>query len=103
MRHQDVTLASLALTLSVVGICALFAQCRASGARVASGIEPVERVFARLCADCHEPQELAESLRDAPDQGGAVLDMLEFLAVHGGATDAEDRALLRWICAPATR
>jgi mono/diheme cytochrome c family protein len=53
-------------------------------------------LYARSCVRCHAPGELFDDLR-VPEQGAAVLDMLDFLDDHGVGNAFEDRALVRYL------
>lgn len=56
-------------------------------------------LYEQHCASCHALDEFAKTYQ-GPGSGVAVLELLEFLVDHGGATTDEDRAIARFLAAP---
>jgi mono/diheme cytochrome c family protein len=108
MRHVLVTRASLAIVALLVAASSTFAwlasRSRATPERPERDSSPPidgERVFAGACASCHAARELADRLRAAADVETAAREMETFLADHGEATGAEDRAIVAFLRALA--
>jgi mono/diheme cytochrome c family protein len=105
MRHVLVTRASLAIVALLVAASSTFAwlASRPGATPERDSSPPIdgERVFAGACASCHAARELADRLRAAADVETAAREMETFLADHGEATGAEDRAIVAFLRALA--
>ena len=106
MRHALVRRVVLALVALLVGASALFAWRAGRPLAVGIAVEAVgspsqgaagAALFERHCADCHVAPDLAATLRGTPDPAAAATRLRAFLAVHGEASDAEDRAIVEFL------
>ncbi|MFM7102217.1 MAG: c-type cytochrome [Verrucomicrobiota bacterium] len=60
-------------------------------------------LFTQHCGRCHEPRELAPSLRRKPDRAQARQEAIGFLRDHGDSTDDEDVRIVDFLLQPAGR
>lgn len=97
MQHVFVQRVAAFLTLLLAAAAALFAWGvgdQATPGTVDTEAPTSARAFAEHCARCHAASDLALELRSREDPAARVLEMLEFLASHGDASEREDRAIV---------
>jgi mono/diheme cytochrome c family protein len=61
------------------------------------------QLFARHCAMCHKPADLARRLQAAIDPAAARVDMAAFLARHGRADATADGAIIDYLASGTFR
>jgi hypothetical protein len=97
MQHVFVQRVAATLALILAAAAGLFAWGAGRQATNVGG-EPdaptAARAFAEHCARCHAESDLAQELRSHEDPAARVLELLEFLASHGNASEREDRAIV---------
>jgi mono/diheme cytochrome c family protein len=54
-------------------------------------------LFAKHCAMCHKPADLARRVQSAGDAGTGKGSLTSFLAAHGRADPAADAAIIDWL------
>lgn len=103
MRTLHVKLAALALSLGLFLAAATsawivsrpgvaFARPALSRARDLDASE----LYRVHCGGCHDREDLAPIL-NGPDQGAAILSLLDLLEDHGASDDREDRAIAGYL------
>jgi mono/diheme cytochrome c family protein len=70
---------------------------KSSGPASAQPAPDGARLFARDCAMCHKPADLARRLQSAADPAAARVDMAEFLARHGRSDATADGAIIDYL------
>lgn len=99
------TAAAFALALfALAGAVAWSAKVRTGASPSASTSDAPESsreldgraMYVLHCERCHAVEELAETCQ-GPDAGVRVLELIDFLAEHGDAGSAEDRAIARYL------
>ncbi|MCS6948811.1 MAG: cytochrome c [Steroidobacteraceae bacterium] len=96
---RTVRAALLFLTGTVVA-AAGFAFLRSGEAppQSAEATHPGAPLFARHCASCHTPTDIAASLkRGGPDLDANAAALERFLATHGAADAAQDRLIVAYL------
>ena len=97
MRHVTVARLALALVALLAAAALLFAWHQVGGATPRGrSDEPADVLFDRNCGACHELDELAADLREAPDPARVILETLSLLADHG-ATDGPQDLSIAWL------
>jgi len=101
MRTRDVRLTASAFTLLFLAAAlgAAWRESRGAHEPEATPLDGAE-AFERSCARCHAADDFAEALR-ADRDGSVERAWVEFLAAHGDASDAQDRAIVAYLTALA--
>lgn len=106
MTDRLVTLTVWILAVGFALACVLFAW-RASTAGAPPGVAPPvasgagAALFDAHCSRCHDAGAFSARLA-APDRAVAAGRLLEKLDDHGGASFADDLAIVQWLAAQAT-
>lgn len=107
MRHvivNRVTAALFTVFLLCAGLFAWMAPPRTDAAREeertpqsAPSVTDGETLFARHCASCHTPEDVASTLGIGAERAQRMGEFETFLQDHGEATPHEDRLILEYL------
>jgi mono/diheme cytochrome c family protein len=92
-------MANAANTLILIAVCLAVHAAQAADPATSTAPPTLNgaQLFARHCAMCHKPAELARRLQSAPDPEAARADMAAFLARHGRSDADADAAIIDYL------
>lgn len=103
MRHVIVSRVSISMCM-LFGACVLVFAWLVSTPAPAGPAAPAaaeggegEALFSTYCGRCHSVEELAGTLREAPDRDALLAEWEVFLETHGRTSAVQDRAILKYL------